>query len=326
MRRREFIAALGSAATWSLAARAQQTMRRIAVINVRLETDPLGQSELKAFLQGFEKLGWADGRNVRIDVRWAGGSAERMREIVREIVALEPDVIVASGSPAVAALKRTTSTIPVIFAGIAEPVAQGFIASMARPGGNITGFTLVDFSIVGKSLEMLKVIAPALTHVGLMYNPETYSFYDAYLERFQREARWSMELTRVAVRVPADIDPAIAALAARPGGGLAVLADAFNSVNQSKIRTALDQRQLPHIVPWRQYVAGGGLMSYGPDLDDIFRLSATYVDRILKGEKPGELPAQAPTKYELVINLKAAKALGLEVPPSLLAVADEVIE
>ena len=226
MRRREFITLLGGAtAAWPLVARAQQTMRRVAIINVRLETDPLGQSQLKAFRQGFEKLGWDDGRNVQIDVRWAGGSAERMRETVTELVALKPDVIVASGSPAVAALKRATSTIPVVFVGIAEPVAQGFITNMARPGGNITGFSLVDFSIVGKSVEMLKVVAPTLVHVGLMYNPETYGFYDAYLEKFQREARWSMELTRVAVHVPADIDAAVAGVAARPGGGLAVLTD-----------------------------------------------------------------------------------------------------
>jgi putative tryptophan/tyrosine transport system substrate-binding protein len=330
VKRRDFITLLsgGAAAAWPLAARAQPAMpmRRVAVINVRLETDPLGQSQFKAFLQGFEKLGWTEGRNVRIDVRWAGGSAERMRQIVTEFVALKPDVIVVSGSPALAALKRVTSTIPVVFAGIAEPVVQGFINSMARPGGNITGFTLGDFSTVGKSMEMLNAVAPALTHVGLMYNPETYGFYDTYLERFQREARWSMELTRVAVHVPEDTDAAVADVAARPGGGLAVLADAFNSVNQSKIRAALDRYRLPHIVPWRQYVAGGGLMSYGADLDDIFRLSANYVDRILKGANPAELLAQAPTKYELVINIKAAKALGLDVPPSLLAIADEVIE
>jgi len=259
-------------------------------------------------------------------VRWAGGSPERMREVATELIALKPDVIVASGSPAVAALKHATTTIPIVFAGIAEPVAQGFITNMARPGGNITGFSLVDFSIVGKSVDMLKVVAPTLTHVGLMYNPETYGFYDAYLEKFQREARWPMELTRSAVRAPSDIDAAVAGVAARPGAGLVVLADAFNSVNQARIRAALDRNPMPHIVPWRQYVVGGGLMSYGPDLDDIFRLSASYVDRILKGANPGELPAQAPTKYELVVNLKVAKTLGLEVPRSLLAIADEVIE
>jgi len=326
MRRREFIGLLGGSLAWPLAARAQQTLRRVAVLNVRLETDPLGQSQLKAFRQGFEKLGWIDGRNVKIDVRWAGGSADRMREIVSEFVASKPDVIVASGTPAVAALKRATSTIPVVFVGIAEPVAQGFVTNMAHPGGNITGFSLVDFSIVGKSVDMLKAIAPALTRVGLMYNPETYGFYDRYLERFQREARWPMELIRVAVREPSDIEPAIAGVAARPGGGLVVLTDVFNSVNQAKIRVALDRHRLPHIVPWRQYVSAGGMMSYGPDLDDIFRLSADYVDRILKGANPGDLPAQAPTKYELVINLKVAKALGLDVPRSLMAIADELIE
>ncbi len=326
MRRREFIGLLGGSVAWPLSAGAQQSLRRVAVINVRLETDPLGQSQLKAFRQGFEKLGWTDGRNVKIDVRWAGGSADRMREVVSEFVASKPDVIVASGSPAVAALKRATSTIPVVFVGIAEPVAQGFVTNMAHPGGNITGFSLVDFSIVGKSVDMLKAVAPALTRVGLMYNPETYGFYDSYLERFQREARWPMELIRVAVREPSDIEPAIAGVAARPGGGLVVLTDVFNSVNQSKIRVALDRHRLPLIVPWRQYVSAGGLMSYGPDLDDIFRLSADYVDRILKGANPGDLPAQAPTKYELVINLKAAKALGLDVPRSLMAIADELIE
>ena len=327
MKRREFITLLGGAAVaWPLVARAQQSMRRVAVIMVTPETDPVGQSRLKAFLQGFEKLGWTDGRNARFDIRWAGGSAERMREIVAEILALKPDVIVANGTPTVAALKRATSTIPVVFVGINEPVVQGFIASMARPGGNITGFTQVDFSVVGKSVEMLKAIAPALTRVGLMYNPETYGFYDAYLERFQAEARWSMELTRAAVRVPEDIDGAVADVAARPGGGMAVLSDTFNLINEVRIRAALEHYRLPHIVPWRQFVAGGGLMSYGPDGDDIFRRSADYVDRILKGANPAELPAQAPTRYELVINLKTAKALGLDAPPSLLAIADDVIE
>ena len=326
MRRREFITLLGGAAAWPLAARAQQSMRRVAVIMVTPETDPVGQGRLKAFLQGFEKRGWIDGRNARFDIRWAGGSAERMREIVAEIVALKPDVIVANGTPTVAALKRATSTIPVVFVGINEPVVQGFIASMARPGGNITGFTQVDFSVVGKSVEMLKAIAPALTRVGLMYNPETYGFYDAYLERFQAESRWSMELTRAAVLVPEDIDGAVADVAARPGGGMAVLSDTFNLINEVRIRAALEHYRLPHIVPWRQFVAGGGLMSYGPDGDDIFRRSADYVDRILKGANPAELPAQAPTRYELVINLKTAKALGLDVPPSLLAIADDVIE
>ena len=316
----------GAAAAWPLAGHAQQTMQHVAVIMITGETDPLGQGRLNAFLQSFQRLGWTEGRNVKIDIRWTGGSPERTREIVAEFVALKPDVILANGTPAVAALKRATSSIPVVFVTVNEPVAQGFIASMARPGGNITGFTLVEFSAVGKSVEMLKAMAPALTRVGLMFNPETYAFYDAYLERFQAEARWSMEMTRAAVRVPADIDAAVAVIAAQPGGGVAVLPDAFNATNQAPIRTALERHRLPHVVPWRQFVSRGGLMSYGPDLVDIFRRSADYVDRILKGANPAELPAQAPTKYELVINLKTSKALGLTVPPTLLALADEVIE
>jgi putative ABC transport system substrate-binding protein len=193
-------------------------------------------------------------------------------------------------------------------------------------GGNITGFTQIDFAVVGKSVEMLKAIAPALERVGLMYNPETYGFYDTYLERFQADARWQMELARAAVRTPPDIEVAIADIASRARGGLVVLSDTFNFVNNAGIRAALDRHPLPHIVPWRHYVADGGLMSYGPDIDDVFRRSADYVDRILRGGNPAELPVQAPTKFELVINLKTAKALGLNAPSHLLAVADEVIE
>jgi putative tryptophan/tyrosine transport system substrate-binding protein len=327
MRRREFVTLLGSAAAaWATAVHAQQSTRRVAVIMITTEEDPLGQGRLKAFLQGFEELRWTNGRNVLLDVRWAGGSAEIMTKIVAEILALKPDVIVANGTPTVAALKRATSTIPVVFVGINEPVAQGFIASTAHPGGNITGFTQVDFSVVGKSVDMLKAMVPSLTRVALMYNPETYGFYDTYLEKFQAEARWSMEVTRAAVRVPADIDMAVAEIAARPGGGLAVLSDAFNLINEATIRASVQRYRLPHVAPWWQFVTAGDLMSYGPDTDDIFRRSADYVDRILKGANPAELPAQAPTRYELAINLRAAKELSLGVPPSLLAIADKVIE
>ena len=326
MRRREFITLAAGMAGWALDARAQEAMRRVAVIMVTHENDPLGRSRLNAFLQGFEILGWNKGRNVFIDVRWAGGNDVRMREIAAEIVALKPDLIVANGTPTVAALKHATSSIPVVFVGINEPVAQGFIASMARPGGNITGFTQVDFSVVGKSVEMLKALVPALTHIGLMYNPQTYGFYDKYLEKFQSEARWSVELMRAAVRVPADIDVVVAELASRPYGGLVVMSDAFNLINQARIRATLERHRLPHIVPWREYVVGGGLMSYGPDVVDVFRRAADYADRILKGANPAELPAQAPTKYGLAINLKTAKTFGLTVPSNLIALADEVIE
>jgi putative ABC transport system substrate-binding protein len=286
----------------------------------------LGLGYLSALQQGLRELGWHEGRNLQVEVRWAGGDADLMRQIATEFVKLKPDVVVANGSPTVAALKRATSSIPVVFVGINEPVVQGFIASMAHPGGNITGFTQVDFFVVGKSVEMLKAIAPELARVGLMYNPETYSFYDTYLSRFQAEARWSMELMRAAVRAPADIDVAVAELASRPNGGMVVMSDVFNSIHQATIRTSLERYRLPHIAPWREYVTGGGMMSYGPSLNDIFRRSAQYVDRILKGAIPSELPAQAPTKYELVINLKTTKALGLRVPDQLMALADEVIE
>jgi putative ABC transport system substrate-binding protein len=327
MRRREFIMVLGGAvAVWPRAAQAQQSIRRIGVIMVTPETDPLGRGRLNALLKGIEALGWIDGRNTQIDIRWAGGSADRISEIVTEFVALKPDVIVANGTPTVAALKRATSTIPVVFVAVNEPVAQGFVASMARPGGNITGFTQVDFSIVGKSVDMLKAMAPTLTHVSLMYNPQTYGFYDTYLAKFQAEARWAMELKRAAVRVPADIDTSVADIAARPGGGLVVMSDAFNLIHEVTIRGSLERHRVPHIAPWRQFVIAGGLMSYGPDTDDAFHRSADYVDRILRGANPADLPIQSPTKYGLVINVRTAKALGMTVPPTLLALADEVID
>ena len=327
MKRRDFIKVVaGSVAGPALAAHAQQSQRRVAVIMVQHETDKLGQDRLNAFLRGFEKLGWRAGQNVRIEVKWAGGDAARMRELAAEFVAQSPDVIVVSGTPAVAALKRATSSIPIVFVGVNEPVAQGFIASMAHPGGNLTGSTQGDFSIIGKSVDLLKAMAPAMTRVGLMYNPETYGFYDDYLAKLQAEARWPMELKRVAVRSLPDIESGIKDFAAQPGGGLAVLADAFNTINQATIRKVLEQHPLPHVVPWRPFVRAGGLMSYGPDVDAIFEYSAGYVDRILKGTSPADLPAQNPTKFELTINLRAAKALGLEVAPSLHAIADEVIE
>jgi putative tryptophan/tyrosine transport system substrate-binding protein len=321
MGRREFVSFLGSAACWPCAVRAQQPVPRVAVILVQHEGDPLGQARLNAFLKAFESLGWRDGRNVRIDLRWAGGSAERMREISADFVALKPQVIVASGSPAVAALKRATSSIPVVFVAVNEPVAQGFVASLARPGGNITGFTQTDFSIVGKSVHMLKAIAPKLNRIGLMYNPETYGFYDAYLARFQAEARWPMELKRVAVRVPSDIDPCF------PGGrrigrnGRRVQCNqsghdpkgtaGLSAAKHSSVAVIRGERRTVVIRTRRR-----GHLSR----------SADYVDRILKGAIPAELPVQAPTGYELAINLKAAKLLGLDVPQSLLAIANEVIE
>jgi putative ABC transport system substrate-binding protein len=328
MQRREFLRVLCSAAVaWPTVTRAQQqTMRHIAVLMATKDTDPDGRARLDAFLQSFRQLGWEDGRNVKVDIRWSGGSFERTRDIAAELVAAKPDVIVANSTTSAHAMKRATSTIPVVFVLVNEPVAQGIIASVARPGGNMTGFTMVDFSLVGKLVEMLKTMAPAISRVGFMFNPDTYPYYDTYLRELQAEARRPVEVTRVAVRTAADIDKAVAAFAAQPGGGITIPPDPFTVVNRAAILAALERHRLPHIFVFRNIAREGGLMSYGPDTTDIFRRAADYTDRILKGANPAELPAQAPNKFELVINLKTAKALGLDVPPALLATADEVVE
>jgi ABC-type uncharacterized transport system substrate-binding protein len=328
MRRRQFISLLGgAAAAWPLAARAQQPARRVAVLLTGRETDAENQARLKALVEALQQLGWTDGRDIRIDIRWAGGSLERVQEIVAEFVALRPDVIVSSGSVATAAMKRATSSIPVVFVLVNEPDTQGFVASLARPGGNITGFTNMDFGVIGKSVELLKTMVPALTQIGLLFNSDVYPLYDSYLLKFQAEPRRPVEVVRAAVRSPADIDGVIDTLAARPGRGLAVLPDGgFTVTNRATIQQAVDRHRLPSTTPWRQFVSEGALMSYGPDSIDIYRRSADYVDRILKGAKPADLPVQQPVKFEFVINRNTATALGLEIPPTLLALADEVIE
>src|SRR6202022_527201 len=244
MKRREFVTLVGGAVAWPLAAGAQP-VRRVAVVIASRESDPEGQARLKAFLEGFQQLGWIDGRNVRIETRWTNGSRERTGEIASEFAALAPDVIVVNSALAMAAVKRATSSIPVVFMMVNDPVVQGFITSMARPGGNITGFSNIDFSLLGKWMEMLKTVAPTLTRVGLMFNPETYPYYDAYLQTFQHEMRL-VEVTRAAVRSPADIDTAVAAIAAQPGGGLAIAADPFTTANLAQILTALRHHGLPH--------------------------------------------------------------------------------
>ena len=327
MRRREFISLIGAAAAWPLPLLAQPAMRRVAVQMAMDDTDPDGRVWLGTFLQALQQLGWTDGRDVRIDIRWAGGNSKRAGDIADEFATLKPDVIVANGTPGLTAIKHATSSIPVVFVLVNEPVAQGFIASMARPGGNVTGFTMIDFSLIGKLVDLLKTMAPALGRVGLLFNPEGYPYYDVYLRTLQNDARRPVEVTRAAVRSPAEIDAAVAALASSPGGGLVVLPDGgFTISHRATIRAALERHRLPYIVPYRSHVSEGALMSYGPNQADIFRRSADYVDRILKGANPAELPSQSPTKFELAINLKTAKALGLTAPASLLAIADEVIE
>jgi putative ABC transport system substrate-binding protein len=330
LRRREFITLLGgTAATWPLAARGQQgeRVRRIGVLMALRESDPLTQARVAAFQQALAELGWIEGRNLQIEWRWTGGDIARVREYTAELVRLAPEVILAQSTPNVAALKEATTSIPIVFAVVNDPVAQGFIASMAHPGGNITGFSFLDYSMVGKSLDMLKQIAPSVVRVAVMFNPETYPYYNIHLRSFETVARTlSLELTGAPVHNPAEIEESVANLGLQRGSALLVTPDPFTVVHRAAIIGAAKQHRIPATYSYRQHVEEGALMSYGADTIDIFRRSASYIDRILKGTKPADLPAQAPVKFEMAINVKTAKALGLDVPDKLLALADEVIE
>jgi putative ABC transport system substrate-binding protein len=331
MKRRDFIAGIGSAAAWPLAARAQQPdrMRRIGVLLGYDESDPEGKAELAGFTQGFAELGWIDGRNVRIDVRWAPGSVDRMRTFAKELVELQPRVIVANSTPATAALQRETRTIPIVFVVVSDPVGAGFVASLTRPGGNITGFINMEGPMGGKWLQLLTEIAPSVKRVAIMFNPDTAPGGGSYyLPSFEAAAR-SLKVAPIAAPVHSDaeIETVITALGREPVGGLVVMPDVFTLERRAPIILAAARNNVPADYPWSFVVAReGGLFSYGPDLVDIFHRSASYVDRILRGEKPAELPVQLPVKFKMAINLKTAKALGLTVPSTLLAVADEVIE
>jgi putative tryptophan/tyrosine transport system substrate-binding protein len=329
MNRREAITLLGgAAAAWPLAARGQQPdrMRRVSLILGIAENDPEAQSRVRAFQQGLRDVGWFEGRNIRIDYRFSASDPDRIKAYVAELVGLAPDVIVGNGTPVLAALRRATTSIPIVFAVVNDPVGQGFISSLAHPGGNITGFTLIDFEMVGKWLAMLKDVAPNLSHAVLMFNPATSPYYDVYLRSFEVTRSINVSVTAAPVRDPAEIESTIAMLARDPGGGLIAAADAFISVNREPIIRSAQKHRLPAISFYRRFVLEGGLMSYGPDIADIFRRSASYVDRILRGAKPADLPAQAPTKFELSVNLRTAKALGLTISDSFLLLADEVIE
>jgi putative ABC transport system substrate-binding protein len=330
MRRRDFITILGgTAVTWPLAARAQQAerVRRLGVLMSNSEDDPLAQARVTAFRQALAELGWTEGRNLKIDWRWTGGDIARVREYAAELVRLAPDIIVANGTPSVAALKQATTSIPIVFVAVNDPVAQGFIASMAHPGSNITGFSFLEYSMVGKSLEMLKQIAPGIVRVAVMFNPDTYPYYNIHLRSFETVARiLSLELTGAQVRNPGEIDDAVATLGRQPGSALLVTPDPFMLVHRGAIIRAAAQYRVPATYSYWQHVQEGGLISYGADTIDIFRRSASYIDRILKGTPPADLPAQAPVKFETAINLRTAKALGLDIPTNLLALADEVIE
>jgi ABC-type uncharacterized transport system substrate-binding protein len=328
VRRRDFITLLGGAAAWPRAARAQRPdrMRRIGVFMSLAADDAEGQTRISAFMQGLQELGWAVGRNVRIDYRWGAGDADRFRRYAAELVALAPDVILATGGTIMGPLQRATRDVPIVFVNVTDPVGAGLVATLARPGGNATGFTLFEYGMSAKWLELLKQIAPRLTRAAVLRDSAS-PVGIGQLAALQSVApSFGLELRPVGVSDAGEIERAVTAFVREPNGGLIVASSALTLVHHELIVTLAARHQLPAVYPYRFFVTGGGLISYGPDSVDQYRRAAGYVDRILKGEKPADLPVQAPTKYELVINLKTAKALGLEVPPTLLARADEVIE
>ena len=327
IRRREFIVMLGGAASTAFAARAQprERMRRIGVLMSLAADDPEAQARHAAFLQGLQEWGWTVGRNVRIDYRWAAGDADRIRKYAEELVALAPDVILATGSPVTAALLQATRTVPVVFAQVPDPVANGFVASLAQPGGNATGFTTFEYGMSVKWLELLNEIAPRVTRAAVLRDPSIASGIGQFAAIQAVAPSLRIELTAVDVRDADETERAVTAIARSANGGMIVTPSPVASHNSNRIIALAARHRLPAIYAWRFYVAAGGLVSYGADLVDHYRLAANYVDRILKGEKPADLPVQAPTKYELVINLRTAKTLGLTVPETLLARADEVI-
>jgi putative ABC transport system substrate-binding protein len=326
LRRREFISLLGGAAVWPLAARAQQPerIRRIGV----LMGYPEAQSEFASFVQELQKLGWAEGRNLRTDIRWGiPADPESMHRFAKELVALQPDLILSQSTPTTAALLQETRTIPIVFAIVADPVGSGFVASLARPGGNATGFVVTEGSLGGKWLELLKEIAPRVTRIAALFNPAMAPYAEYWLSPFEAAApSFAVEAIRAPIQDTSELESVIAAQAREPNSGLFVLPDAFTFAYRVEIVSLAVRYRLPAVYAFRFFTELGGLLSYGNDLNENFRRAATYADRILKGEKPSELPVQAPVKFEMVINLKAATGLGLTVPPTLLGLADKVIE
>jgi putative ABC transport system substrate-binding protein len=328
MRRRDFLAGIAaSTASWSLVARAQQSerMRRIGVFMSTAEDDPVGQSRVAAFQQAMQQLGWNEGRNVRMDTRWGTNDTDLYRKYAAELVALAPDVILSATGPSTQALQRVSRTVPIVFAIALDPVGSGIVESLARPGGNATGFMQFEYSLSGKWLELLKGIAPGLTRAAVLRDPDTTSGVGQFAVIQAVAPPLRIDVIPIDPRDASDIESAVQTFARSANGGLIVTAGPAITHRDLIFKLAA-QHQLPVVYPYRFFVASGGLMSYGTDLNVSYQRAASYVDRILKGEKPADLPVQAPTKYELVINLKTAKSLGLEVPPSFLARVDEVIE
>jgi ABC-type uncharacterized transport system substrate-binding protein len=329
MRRRDFTTLLGGAAVaWPLAARAQQPnrVRRIGVLMNLAADDPQSMARITAFLQGLQQLGWTDGQNVAIEYRWGGGDPERIRKFAAELVALAPDVILAVGSFTVLPLQQVSRTVPIVFANVTDPVGAGIVANLARPGGNATGFTTFEYGISAKWLELLKQLGSGITRAAVLRDPTIIASISQFAAMQSVAPSLGVELTPIDTRNAGDIERAVVAFAREPNAGLIVVTGTSAITHRELIISLASRHRLPAVYPFRYYVTGGGLMSYGPDVIDFYRRAAGYVDRILRGEKPADLPVQAPTKYELAINLKTAKALGLTVPDTLLARADEVIE
>jgi putative ABC transport system substrate-binding protein len=330
MRRREFITLLGGAATsWPFAARAQQPerMRRIGVLMAFADSDPTGQAYVAAFREGLQEFGWTDGRNIRIDYRWGALDLDLLQRSAEELVTLQPDLILAQGTPGAVSLLQQTRTIAIVFVNTTDPIGGGLVPRLSRPGGNITGFMNNEASMSGKWLELLKEIAPRVARVAFLFNPATATFAEYYLNPFRAAAAaFGVEATAAPVHDTSELETVVAAQARAPNGGVIVMPDAFMNAHRAEVTSLAARYRLPAIYPHRFFAEVGGLLTYGSDNPDNWRRAATYVDKILKGAKPSDLPVQAPVKFELTINLKTAKALGLDVPLHLQQLADEVIE
>jgi putative tryptophan/tyrosine transport system substrate-binding protein len=330
MRRRDFIGILGALAlSRPIKARAQRAdrMRRVGLILPLGEDDPEAQSRVKAFRLGLRDLDWLEGRNIHIDYRFAAGDPMQIKEQAAELISLAPDVIVGNGTPVLAALRQATTSIPIVFSIVNDPLGQGFVSSMSHPGSNITGFSFIDFPMIGKWIGMLKDVSPSLSRAALMFDPDTSPYYDVYLRSFERVSRSiAVEISAAPVRDETEVEQTIARLGQEAGSGLIAGSDTFVIVHRDAILRSVKTHGVPVISPYKQFVREGGLMSYGPDTADIFRRAGSYVDRILRGEKAADLPVQSPIKFELVINMVAAKELRLTIHSSFAMLADEVIE